>query len=265
MRACGLPLAREPRRLVCPRDHSYDIARSGYVNLLQPQDRRSLAAGDAKDVVQARADLIAAGVGGALIRRVVELAARAVHGGAVAIDLGCGAGDALAAVADRHPVTGVGIDLSATAADLAARRFPALCWVVANADRRLPFADESVSLALSLHGRRNAAECARVLGPHGQLIVAVPAADDLVELRTAVHGRAVDHSRESSVRAEYDEAFALVEQLPVREHVTLSPEALRALLRVTYRGARASAAAHLDALTSLGVTLASDVFVFTRR
>jgi 23S rRNA (guanine745-N1)-methyltransferase len=265
VRACGLPLVRETGRLACPRGHAYDIARSGYVNLLQPQDRRSLAAGDAKGVVQARADLIAAGVGRALIERVAELAGPRVDSGDVAIDLGCGTGDALAALADRCRVSAVGIDLSATAADLAARRFPGVCWVVANADRRLPLVDESVAIALSLHGRRNAPECARVLGPRGQLIVTVPAGDDLVELRTAVHGRAVDRSRERSVRADYDEAFTLVERLSVREHITLLPDALRALLRVTYRGARSSAAPHLDALASLDVTLASDIYVFKRR
>jgi 23S rRNA (guanine745-N1)-methyltransferase len=251
--------------LVCPRGHAYDIARSGYVNLLQPQDRRSTKAGDAKDIVQARADLIAAGVGQTLAARVAHLAGPLVGEGDVVIDLGCGTGDALAALARRRPIAGIGIDLSPAAADLAARRFPDSCWVVANADRRLPLLDRSVALALSLHGRRNATDCGRVVRPGGHLIAAVPAPDDLVEVRTALHGQAIDRSRERSVRAEYEPSFALVERLDVRERITLSPEALRALLRVTYRGARASAAAQLEALPSLDVTLASDVFLFRRQ
>ena len=40
VRGCGRPLEKNDRALVCARGHSYDIARSGYVNLLQPQDRR---------------------------------------------------------------------------------------------------------------------------------------------------------------------------------------------------------------------------------
>jgi 23S rRNA (guanine745-N1)-methyltransferase len=46
VRSCHLPLAREGRRFVCPKGHSFDIARSGYINLLQPQDRRSKDPGD---------------------------------------------------------------------------------------------------------------------------------------------------------------------------------------------------------------------------
>jgi SAM-dependent methyltransferase len=90
-------------------------------------------------------------------------------------DLGAGTGDALAAcVAAERTVAGIGIDLSTAAARHASRRFPDLTWVVANADRRLPLIDGRVSLFLSLHGRRNPAECARALAPTGFLLVAVP-------------------------------------------------------------------------------------------
>src|SRR4051812_13953135 len=54
VRDCHQPLAREEKRLVCERNHAYDVARSGYVNLLQPQDRRSANPGDSKEAVAAR-------------------------------------------------------------------------------------------------------------------------------------------------------------------------------------------------------------------
>ena len=46
VRDCHLALVREERRLLCPRGHSFDVARSGYINLLQPQERRSKQPGD---------------------------------------------------------------------------------------------------------------------------------------------------------------------------------------------------------------------------
>ena len=46
VRDCGEPLERRERALACPRGHSFDLARSGYANLLQPQDRRSKIPGD---------------------------------------------------------------------------------------------------------------------------------------------------------------------------------------------------------------------------
>ena len=265
VRDCGQPLARERGQFACPSGHAYDIARSGYLNLLQPQDRRSREAGDAKEVVQARAAVIAAGVGRALFTRVAEIAAPGLTSDAVVVDLGSGTGDALSALAGQVRIAGVGIDLSPAAADFAAKRFPNLCWVVANADRRLPLVDQSVNMALSLHGRRNAGECARVLRTAGRLIAAVPAADDLAEIRTALYGRADERSRGPGVLADFEPAFVLEDQLVVRDRLTLSPEVLRALLRVTYRGARTSAAARVSALPSLEVTVSSEVFVFSLR
>ena len=62
VRDCRLPLARAERRLTCPNTHSFDVARSGYINLLQPQDRRSKRPGDTPAAVQSRRRLHDLGV-----------------------------------------------------------------------------------------------------------------------------------------------------------------------------------------------------------
>ena len=62
VRECHLPLVREDRRVFCPRAHSFDVARSGYLNLLQPQDRRSKQPGDTTEAVAARRRLHDLGV-----------------------------------------------------------------------------------------------------------------------------------------------------------------------------------------------------------
>ena len=146
----------------------------------------------------------------------------------------------------------------------AARRYPALTWVVANADRRLPLLDASVHLVVSLNGRRNPDECARVLVPDGTLIVGVPAADDLIELRAAVQGEGVARERVEAVVAAHAARFVLVERVTVHERQRLGGEALRDLLQSTYRGARTSATARVEALGVLDVTLSTDVCVFSR-
>ena len=71
VRDCRLPLARRAGTLTCPRGHTYDIARSGYVNLLQPQDRRSPSPGDSKAAVAARGRLIESGVGREVFKQIV--------------------------------------------------------------------------------------------------------------------------------------------------------------------------------------------------
>lgn len=266
VRTCGKPLARRTRAWVCAAGHSYDIARSGYVNLLQPQDRRSRTAGDSKAAVAARAALFAAGAGSTVIDAVAQRAlALSLTPQAVVVDLGSGSGDALGAVARACPISGVGIDLSTAAAEHAAKRFPGLTWVVANADRRVPILDRRADLVLSLHGRRNPAECARILGPSGHLLVAVPAPDDLIELRTVVQGEGVARDRTPGVMAEHEPLFTLADRVTVRETHHLERAGLIDLLRATYRGERASAAARVEALARLTVTLASELLVFRVR
>jgi 23S rRNA (guanine745-N1)-methyltransferase len=242
------------------------MARSGYVSLLQPQDRRSAAPGDTSEAVTARARLLAAGVGRAVIEAIAEAALRI--GGEVrtdtplvAADLGCGSGELLGALAASRDVCGVGIDLSTAAADAAARRFPSLTWIVANVDRGVPLLDGSVHLVTSLNGRRNVDECARVLTPGGTLIVAVPAPDDLIELRARVQGEAVARDRADAVVAEHAARFELRERFTVRTRHRLEGAALRDLLRGTYRGARRSVAARVEELGTLDVTVASDMVV----
>jgi len=260
-----LTLERRGRAFLCSAGHSYDIARTGYVNLLQPQDRRSRAAGDAKAAVAARAALLASGVGRALIDRVTaQAAALALPPDAVAIDLGSGSGDGLAAVVERCALTGIGIDLSTAAGDHAARRFPSLTWVVANADRRLPLADHSVDLMLSLYGRRNPSEADRVLTPAGVALIAVPAPDDLIELRALVQGEAVERDRANAIVAEHQPEFVLVDRESVRETLDLDRESLVRLLHSSYRGARRAVAERVAALSRMRVTLASEVLQLRR-
>jgi 23S rRNA (guanine745-N1)-methyltransferase len=258
VRGCGRPLAPIDRRLSCERGHSFDVARAGYVSLLQPQDRRSKAPGDSKKAVAARSRLIDAGVGREVIEAIVRHAP-AADGPFIAADLGCGSGELLGALAAARDVCGVGIDLSTAAAEAAARRFPKQTWVVANVDRGVPLLDGSAHLVTSLNGRRHVNECARVLAPGGTLIVAVPAPDDLIELRARVQGEGIPRDRADAVVAEHAPRFLVVERFTVREQHQLEGEALRDLLRGTYRGARTSAAARVEELESLDVTIASDV------
>jgi 23S rRNA (guanine745-N1)-methyltransferase len=273
VRGCGLALAPGDRAWTCPRGHTYDVARSGYLNLLQPQDRKSASAGDLKASVDARARLLARGIGRALVDDIVRRAAEAGLAGpqgpglrvpAVVVDLGSGTGDVLGELAGAHPVEGIGIDLSTAAADHAAKRYPALTWIVANADRRLPLLDHTASIVLSVHGRRNPAECARVLKRDGVMLVAIPAPDDLVELRERVQGERVEHDRSDRLIAEHAPFFTVCARAIVRERRQLDRDALKDLLRGTYRGERRNDAERVEALGDLDVTLASDVFLMNR-
>lgn len=266
VRGCGAPLQRVDRSFVCDRGHSFDIARSGYVSLLQPQDRKSLDAGDSRAAVRARADLLKVGVGAALRDAVVSRATALPFKTQppVVVELGCGSGNTLGLLAETLTSCCVGVDLSTAAAADAARRFPSLTWVVANADRRLPLLDSSVDLVVSVHARRNPVECHRIMRSSGFLLVAVPGARDLIELREQVQGEAVPRERVQTLVAEHEAHFTVIEETSAVQTLELDRNALRNLLRGTYRGERFSESSRVEALDRLVVTLASDIVLFKR-
>ena len=91
VRDCRTPLGSVGRGLACLNGHAFDRARSGYVNLLQPQDRRSASPGDSKEAVAARRRLVAAGYEAPIVDEVVcAVVASAPRPGATALDVGCG-------------------------------------------------------------------------------------------------------------------------------------------------------------------------------
>src|SRR6185436_10318218 len=162
VRGCGAPLERRERAWICPQGHFFDIARAGYCNLLQPQDRRSKSPGDPKEAVLARRRFLEAGHGDFLLQDLLEeMRGLAPPPRPAILDVGCGEGYFLGSISREREMESHGVDLSVPAIDLAARRWPGVSWWVANADRALPFADGSFDLALSIAGRRPSAELCR--------------------------------------------------------------------------------------------------------
>jgi len=242
VRGCGAPLSRDDRALVCPRGHRFDRARSGYHNLLQPQERRSRRPGDSAAALAARRRLFDRGHGDWLVPHLLAAVdALRLPPGAAVLDVGCGEGFYLGTLAGERRIDAHGLDISAAAVDLAARRYPDATWIVGNADRTLPYAAGSFDLALALTSRVNPGELRRVLAPDadgGFLLLAVPAADDLVELRAAVLGEGRLRDRLQPVLASLAAHFELVRQVTVRTRLHLDAADSRDLLAATYRGAR---------------------------
>jgi 23S rRNA (guanine745-N1)-methyltransferase len=230
VRDCHLPLARDGRRVVCPRGHSFDAARSGYINLLQPQDRRSGQPGDTVAAVAARRRIHDLGVTAPLLDGIAKMAAASRND--TVLDAGCGEGFYPGNMARRMGSETHGVDISIPAIHAAARQYPECGWIVANADRFVPFADGSFSLVLSITSRMNAAEFRRVLRADGRLLVAIPAPDDLAELRGPGRDRA------ARTVETFAPEFTLVEQGRVTTTAELDASAVQDVLHTIYRPMR---------------------------
>ena len=224
--------------MFCERGHSFDVARSGYVNLLQPQDRRSKQPGDTVAAVAARRRLHDRGVTGPLLRGIAEFlaASAALTSRDIVLDAGCGDGFYLGSLASEFHCEAHGIDISIPAVNAAARRYPECEWIVANADRVVPYADRSFSLVLSITARMNTGEFRRVLRDDGLLLVAIPSPDDLIELRGAGRDRA-DRTIETFTQGSTN-SFTLAGRRRVTTAADLDAAAVHDLLLSIYRPMR---------------------------
>ncbi|HET7435203.1 MAG TPA: methyltransferase domain-containing protein [Thermoanaerobaculia bacterium] len=260
VRECRTPLALEERRYVCARGHSFDIARSGYVNLLQPQDRRSNSPGDSREAVNARRRFLDRGFATPLVRAIVELLP--MRSGEAFLDAGCGEGTHTAAFRDAYTVEAHGTDISLPAIELAAKRHTECHWTIANADRFLPYADGSFAGVASITARLSVDEFARVLAPDGTLLVVIPGADDLIELRAAMQGEAVERDRVQRTIEMFAPRFTLVRHERLAHVATLDREAIADVLASSYRGFRMREQERLAVLDALDVTLSRDALLF---
>jgi 23S rRNA (guanine745-N1)-methyltransferase len=213
--------------------------------------------------VAARRRLHDRGVSGPLLRAIAEMtAASAVD---VVLDAGCGDGFYLGSLALDAGFEAHGVDISTHAVDAAARRYPPsdigkpkgngkFEWVVANADRHIPYTDRSFSMVLSITARMNAAEFRRVLRDDGRLLVAIPSPEDLAELRhrTGEAGR----DRVERTLETFAEGFTLADRRRVTTTADLDASTVQDILVSIYRPMRS------QKVEAMRVTFGLDLLLF---
>ena len=263
VRNCRAPLVLDGRRYVCANAHAFDVARSGYVNLLQPQDKRSKTPGDTPEAVAARRRFLDHGHAAPLVDAIVR--ALPMQEDEALLDAGCGEGHHLAAFRGAYRVDAHGIDISVPAIELAARRYRDCSWVVGNADRFLPYPDAMFRAVTSITARMNAEEFRRVLAPEGTLLVVIPGADDLIELRQAILGERIERDRVDRTAATFASLFTLERHERIAHTVTLDRASMIDVMSSSYRGLRARERATLETLDAMNVTLSRDLLVFTTK
>lgn len=196
---CGGPLANCATGRVCSNGHSFDLAKEGYLNLLLSHQRRSSHPGDDAAMIQARRRFFDSGVFAPLAERVLQLIA-GMNPSAV-LDCGCGEGHLLGRLSEAQSGAFFGVDISKEAVRCAAKRRKNATWIVANGLRRLPFADASLDVVLSLLAPRNPSEFARILKPGGRVLLGVPGPNHLIEIRSLLAGNAPDFEEKADEAA----------------------------------------------------------------
>ncbi|WP_439957489.1 putative RNA methyltransferase [Nocardia crassostreae] len=256
---CGSDISVTDRTLRCPRGHTFDLARQGYVSLLTGAATKMT--GDTPAMLDARAAFQSAGhfapIAAALAHAVAaELPSARSHrdamtrpgatavapsaarlksillsgaaprrptAGAAVLEIGAGTGYYLGAALDELPDgRGIALDVSKPAAKRAARAHSRIGSVLADAWRGLPVRDGVLDAVLCVFAPRNADEVARVLRPEGRFIVVTPTSRHLTELIEPLGMVSVDAAKDDRLADSLGERFELLERQDVEYAMSLT-------------------------------------------
>ncbi|KQW05719.1 hypothetical protein ASC66_12205 [Leifsonia sp. Root4] len=205
---CGEAVLPQPPLTVrCPNGHSFDVNKRGYVNMLASGNRMI---GDSPAMLDARQAFLDGGHYAPLRESVATFGSAGLAKGPRSVfDAGCGTGYYLDGVlaSQGDEASALAMDISPHAVARTVRGIGARCdGLVADTWQPLPVRDAVAGLVMTVFAPRNLPEFHRVLDPEGALLVVVPTAAHIRELRA--DGRALDIPADKAERL-VDDAAAL--------------------------------------------------------
>lgn len=239
---CHEPLTKEDRRAVCVHGHSFDYARSGYLNL---QINQRTDQGDNKLMVNARTAFLHSGAYAFLRDELTRLSQK--YSPEVLADLGCGEGYYTSSLyAERK----YGFDLSKDALIYASRHDRTTQYILASIFH-LPLADHCADLALTCFAPPALAEVERILKDHGYYIFVSPGPDHLFEMKALLYEKPY-----KNVVSPLDTTLSLQEEYTIEQVFTADREQLQNLFLMTPYAYRTSlrAAQKLESIHAVDIT-----------
>lgn len=198
---CQDSLHQESKRWLCPNQHSFDIARHGYVNLLLAQHKKSKMPGDNKEMVDARLRVLNSQlyqpISDWLNQWIIDLLIE--QSGTLHIaDVGCGEGYYTARLGNalqdhllEHQLYGV--DISKDALRNAAKRSKDIHWLVASGGQ-LPFLANQLDLIVCLFTNLMPQGFAKALKPGAAVVLLNTGENHLFELRDIIYPEVRKHA-----------------------------------------------------------------------
>ncbi len=221
---CGDKLIFGDRTVKCSRNHSFDVAKEGYVNLLR-SNRPGDSIGDDKQSARSRRDFLDKGYYKALQQTLCEIFAD--KQGRV-LDICCGEGYYTAALGENPHLQVYGFDIAREMVRLAAKRGCGTYFVANMA--AMPVAQESVDYGTHLFAPFIEEAFHRVLKQGGRLYTVIPGKYHLWGLKQALY----DMPYENDEKLPDTKLLRLVSVQKVRDEICLaSQEDIQAVFRMT--------------------------------
>lgn len=193
---CKSHLFKYSQVLQCNNNHSFDIAKQGYINLLLTKHKSSKKPGDSKSMLLSRKSFLNTGYYNKLsvkLNIIIEdlIKQNKTYNNSYRIlDIGCGEGYYLTELRkyfiDKSHAFFYGVDISKNAIKLAASRERNINWIVASLTN-LPFMYGSMDYIISMFSTVNFDECNRILNNEGNIIFVSAGINHLQELREIIY------------------------------------------------------------------------------
>ena len=225
---CGYQLNLAGKRYVCPKNHSFDMARQGYVNLLAVQQKHSLNPGDTRQQVLSRREFLEAGYYAPIARTLIETAKEFGLSGQI-LDVGCGEGWYSAQLADALGAELTGLDISKEAVRCAAAKYKGKQWLCATA-AHIPVENGSVDLLTSLFALTLPEEFRRVLKQDGYYFQVLAAEDPLLGLKGIIYDSLTFKEKDTVPELP---GFERVKSVPIRFTFTVEGQQIQNLFSMT--------------------------------
>jgi 23S rRNA (guanine745-N1)-methyltransferase len=241
----------------CINNHSFDVAREGYLNLHLAQHKRSKSPGDSEPMIKSRQRFL----NGGYYQPLADAISNTINNCPLSfeqtlLDIGCGEGyylQQLRNIAERSNANLelLGLDVSKAGVRLAAKRKLNALLVVDSA-YKIPLFDHSVDTVLSVFSPISPEETARVLKTDGYLIMVGPGEEHLTGLTAHIYDQHQPHAGNFKALDDHP-AFALQEQIEIKATITVNGADIFDLLTMTpyYWHASAEQQSKLSALDQL--------------
>ena len=264
---CGEILNRNGNSLKCPKNHCYDLAASGYVNLLLSDMMNSKLPGDNKLMVNARRSFLSKGFYMPLANSFAKNVSEYAKNGCTILDAGCGEGYYTGKISEQLSASGksadiFGIDISKNAVNAAAKRYKDICFAAASIFH-LPFGDGSCDILATLFAPYCGEEFLRVLKKGGIMVMAIPGERHLWGLKKAVY----DKPYLNEVKDYALDGFEFLGTEKISYDISLdNAEDIRSLFSMTPYYYKTSEEGHkrLEALVSLDTEVSFEILTYRK-
>lgn len=227
----------EKKVYMCKNNHSYDIAKQGYVNLIISNQKRSKNPGDSKEMVLARVDFLNRGFYKPICNKINEVIYedfKNIKEKMNILDVGCGEAYYLRELKnymDKREKEGnyYGMDVSKEAVKYAAKFYKDCIFAVGN-NYHIPVENNSVDCVLSVFSPIDIDEINRVLKKNGIFVRVLPRTNHLIELRKIIYSEV---NLNDKVYIADENQYEYLREENVTFNMQLNKEEIQSLLKMT--------------------------------